>query len=43
MIDCNQMAFCPGDFFTDRGNWLCSAYQQPRRVRGTVTGETGDM
>lgn len=31
-----------GAFFTDRGRWLCSAYQQPRRGRGTVTVETGD-
>jgi len=32
-----------GAFFTDRGRWLCSAYQQPRRGRGTVTVETGEL
>jgi len=35
-------ALCPGDFFTDRGRWLCSAYQQPRRGSGIVTVETGE-
>jgi hypothetical protein len=32
---------CPGGFFTDRGSWLCSAYQHPRRGRGFITEVTG--
>ena len=31
-----------GDFFTDRGNWLCSAYQHPGRRVATGSVETGE-